>query len=118
MPVRAELLAKPHTDQIFQAIAKAGLNLYECDLENETVWARLTHKPSGSYFVIHRDPTWRFLGHYAVSDGPERQFDLSWMSVTALLAKWLSDVSAVATRSDREGPQTAPTFSRRINAKT
>jgi hypothetical protein len=92
MPVRAEWLLRRQTDRIFQAIAKAGCDRNDCELENETIWARLTHKLSGSYFVILRDSTWRFVGHYAVGDGPERQFDLSWVSVIALLAEWLADV--------------------------
>jgi hypothetical protein len=89
---RAELLSRPQTEQIFQAVVKGGFDRHDCNLENETVWARLTHKQSGSYFVIYRDPTWRFVGHYAVSDGPERLFDLSWVSVIALFGEWLADV--------------------------
>jgi hypothetical protein len=89
---RAELLPKPQTDRIFQTIAEAGFDWHDFELANETIWARLTHKLSGSYFVIHRDSTWCFVGHCAVSDSPERQFDLSWVSVIVLVGKWLADV--------------------------
>jgi hypothetical protein len=49
---------------------------------------------SGSYFVIHRDATWRFVGHYAVGADPQQLFDLSWMSVIIMLGKWLADVKS------------------------
>jgi hypothetical protein len=89
---RAALLPEPQTEQVFQAIAKAGFDRRDFELEDQAVWARLVHRVSGSYFVIHRDATWRFVGHYAVGAGPERLFDLSWMSVIFLLGKWLADV--------------------------
>jgi hypothetical protein len=59
---------------------KAGLDRAEFDLDDDGL-GRLWHKLSGSYFVIHRDLTWRHLEHYAVSDGSERLFDLSWPTV-------------------------------------
>jgi len=91
---RAALLPEPQTEQVFQAIAKAGFDRQDFELEDQAIWARVAHKVSGSYFVIYRDATWRFVGHYAVGAGPERLFDLSWMSVIALFGKWLTDVKS------------------------
>jgi hypothetical protein len=91
---RAALLPEPQMEHIFQAIAKVGFYRHEFELEDRAIWARLVHKVSGSYFVIHRDATWRFVGHYAVGGGPERLFDLSWMSVIVLLGRWLAEVKS------------------------
>jgi hypothetical protein len=91
---RAALLPERQTEQVFQAITEAGFDRHDFELEDQTIWARLAHKVSGSYFVIPRDATWRFVGHYAVGDGPERLFDLSWMSVIVLLGRWLADVQS------------------------
>ena len=92
MPVRAALLPKQQTDQIFQAIDNASFDRNEFELSNEGGMARLTHRPSGSLLAIYRDLTCRFVGHYAVNNGSERPFDLSWVSVIKLLGLWLAEV--------------------------
>jgi hypothetical protein len=73
---RAALLPEPQMEEVFQAIAQAGFDRQDFKLENQAIWVRVAHKVSGSYFVIHRDATWRFVGHYAIGAGPESLFDL------------------------------------------
>jgi hypothetical protein len=86
------MLLEPQRSQIFEAIEQAGLDRGEFDLTDDDGVGRLWHKLSGSYFVINRDLTWRYLGHYAVSDGSERLFDLSWRAVIPLMGVWLTEL--------------------------
>jgi hypothetical protein len=85
-------LPSPQRDQILAAIEAAEFDRGEFDLTDGGLGGRLVHRASGSCLVFHRDHTWRFLGRCFVADGPQLEFDRSWMALMQLMAVWLSEL--------------------------
>jgi hypothetical protein len=90
MPIQP--LLPPQRDQVFEAIETAAFDRDEFDLTTDGLGGRLVHSASGSRFAFNQDRTWRFLGHCFVAEGPQRQFDRSWLALLQLLAAWLSEL--------------------------
>ena len=82
------LLPSPQRDQILAAIATAQFDRDEFDLTADG----LVHRASGSRFAFRQDHTWRFVGHCFVADGPQLQFDRSWLALMQLMAVWLNEL--------------------------
>jgi hypothetical protein len=89
-------------DEIFGAIARAGLDRGEFNLAERGGSARLEHRRSGSRFVFVRDRTWRYVGYCSISDGPETPFDRSWLALIPVLRAWLAELTWHLDTSERD----------------
>jgi len=79
-------------NSIHEAVAEGGLDEIECSFDDHEVPWRLTHTPSGAYFLIGGRH-----GHHeltaVVGDGSPREFDLyTWRSVNEAIKGWAREV--------------------------
>lgn len=85
-------LVKWQRNAIFEAVVAGGLDASECTLDyDDTSW-RITHVPSGSYFLLEGNP-----GHYngtaVVGDAPPWPSEsYSWGKVEERVQGWAEDV--------------------------
>lgn len=85
---------------IFRAVEAGGLEARECTFDYGEEDSRITHVPSGSYFLLVGDP-----GHYTatsvVGDSPHWPSDsFSWAKVEERVQRWAEDVKRDAETPD------------------
>jgi hypothetical protein len=85
-------LVKWQRNAIYEAIEAGGLDVSECTFTYDDAQARVTHVPSGSYFLLEGDPS-----HYTVTavvgeDPPWPSEAYSWTKVAERVRRWAEDV--------------------------
>jgi hypothetical protein len=77
---------------IFEAVVAGGLDPVECTFDYDDAGGRITHAPSGSFFLLEGDP-----GHYTatavVGEGPQWPSEsFSWTNVEERVRRWAEEV--------------------------
>lgn len=77
---------------IFEAVVKGGLDARECTFDYDDATARITHMPSGSYFLLEGDAG-RYTATAIVGDGPSWPSDsFIWTNVQDRVQRWAEEV--------------------------
>src|SRR5712692_7348659 len=86
-------LEKFQRNAMFKEIVAGGLDPNECDLTEGDAEVRVSHVPSGAFFILGGDAT-RYTGSYAVGSStvtwPFEAF--TWGSVPPRVRRWAEDV--------------------------
>jgi hypothetical protein len=85
---------------IFEAVAAGGLDTRECGFEYDDLEWRISHVPSGSYFLLQGDP-----GHYTATavvgdDLPRPAESFTWAKVQERVARWAGEVKTDVNTPD------------------
>jgi hypothetical protein len=85
-------LVKWQRNAIFNAVVEGGLDPRECTFDYDDASTRVTHRPSGSYFVLEGDPL-RYTGQSVVGDRPPWPLIFfSWLTVPDRVKRWAREV--------------------------
>jgi hypothetical protein len=87
------LLEKFQRNAFFREIEAGGLDPGECDLSEGTAEVRISHKPSGSYFLVSDDAL-RYTGSYIVGGSTfSRSYVVfTWAKLTGTVRLWAREV--------------------------
>jgi hypothetical protein len=107
-------LLKWQRNALFKAVEAGGLNARECAFEYDDTGARITHRPSGSYFLLEGDPA-KYTCTWVIGEGPK------WGPLDTFTAFTLDErVQGWATevRSDVDTPDLWADLQRELGAAT
>jgi hypothetical protein len=87
------LLEKFQRNAFFREIEAGGLDPNECDLTEGAAEVRISHKQSGSYFLV-ADDALRYTGSYVVGTSTflRPYVVFTWPKLTGMLRRWAREV--------------------------